>query len=421
MKIALINREWLSRAYANSLYRNAGYLILSNITIAATGLAFWIIVARLYAADAVGLSSAVISAMLLLAMLSNPALDVVLMRFLSGSGSKFSKMVNSCLTLGGAVSIILALVFVAGIRFWSPALLPIQNNPLITIAFIVAVVATTLNTLVHFVLVAQRRANLTFIRNLIFGVVRIIPVFFLAATQYPLGAFFSWIVALVLANIVGIVILIPRTQPGYHLVPTFSKEVLKGLSSFSLGNYAANLMWALPGLIFPFMIINLTSPTQNAYFSMCWSIANIIFTIPVSISLSLFAEGSYDATKLKENVRMSLKLALLITIPAVVLVLIMSPYLLLLFGSSYSEEGARLLRLLTLSALPLTINYIFLSIKRIQIQTRKVMALSSFIAAASLLVGYFLLLRMGINGIGVAWLIGQGIIGLVLVYKVIKI
>lgn len=90
-----------------------------------SGFFFWVIAARLYPVEGIGLASAAISAMGLLALLSTLGLDYGLIRFLPNASEKAKDMINSCFTLGGLVSIILALAFLAGLNIWSPVLISI--------------------------------------------------------------------------------------------------------------------------------------------------------------------------------------------------------------------------------------------------------------------------------------------------------
>jgi O-antigen/teichoic acid export membrane protein len=124
----LTSKEGLKSLYGVSLYRNAVYLMLNSGVFALTGFVFWIAAAKLYPAEAVGLSSAAISAIGLLAVLSTLGLDYGLIRFLPGSGEKANDMINSCFTIGGVVSIVVSGIFLAGLGIWSPALLPIRES-----------------------------------------------------------------------------------------------------------------------------------------------------------------------------------------------------------------------------------------------------------------------------------------------------
>jgi len=94
------------------------------------------------------------------------------------------------------------------------------------------------------------------------------------------------------------------------------------------------------------------------------------------------------------------------------LVIAIAEKLLLLYGFAYSQNGTTLLRLLAISAFPIAINYIYLSVKKVQRNLTAVIVVSIFISLITLAVSYWLLPGMGISGVGIAYLVGQGIAAL---------
>ena len=151
----------------------------------------------------------------------------------------------------------------------------------------------------------------------------------------------------------------------------------------------------------------------TAYFYIAWSIGSASAMISGAVSTSLFAEGSHDEERLGLNIWRSLRLILLTVVPAVILILAIAPQLLLLFGGSYSESGASLLRIVAISALPWSINLVYLAKLRVEKKLKVIVGFTAFIAVLTLGLAYLLLPRMGINGAGIAWLATHGIIALV--------
>src|SRR4030042_891999 len=103
------------------LYRNSLFLMTSTVARAGLGFIFWIIVARIYTEVEVGLGSATVSAMAFLEMLGVMGLGAAIIRFLP-KAEKPQELINSCLTLSGIVALALAIIFIAGLDIWSPAL-----------------------------------------------------------------------------------------------------------------------------------------------------------------------------------------------------------------------------------------------------------------------------------------------------------
>jgi len=104
----IISPKKLLQFSKDPLYKNSIFLMASSVTAAGSGFFFWMIAARFYSAEDVGLASAIISAMGFLSMLSLLGFDISLMRFLPEREDK-KELINTCLT----VSFIFALALTA--------------------------------------------------------------------------------------------------------------------------------------------------------------------------------------------------------------------------------------------------------------------------------------------------------------------
>lgn len=406
------SKEGFKAFFRVPLYRNALYLMTANIVNAFLGFVFWIIVARLYAAEDVGLASAAISGVMLMVSFSHLGLGTGLIRFLPRSSKNANSMINTCFTISTFISILVAVIFIAGLGSWSPNLLFIRQNPVYLAAFVAFAIAATLSILVDATFIAQRRAGFIVAKNLIFNLLKLALPILLAVFFHSFGIFASWGVSLGIALLVSLFLFLPRAQPGYYPIFALRKKVVNEMLPFSFANYISMLLWAAPVYILPIMVVSLLGAEANAYFYIAWAIANLLFMLPSAVSRSLFAEGSYDEEKLGSNTWRSLRLIFLILVPLVILILAFADKLLLLFGGAYSESATILLRIMALSALPLAINVVYLAIKRVQMRLKLIIGLTAFVAVVTLGLSYLLLPRMGINGAGIAWLISQGVVAL---------
>ncbi len=410
--IARSPQQGITDLYKTSLYRNAIYLLLNFVVMGATGFLFWIAAARLYSTEAVGLASATIAAMGLLGLLSTLGLDFALIRFLPNAKENSNAMINSCCTINILISTVVALIFIVGLDFWAPALMQIRNDPFFLTMFIISVGANVLFVTLQQIFVATRKASYAVIRGAIFGLFRFVPLVIMAAFFESFGIFASWAIGLLLAIAVALFIIIPRIQENYYPMLTINKDIVKGMFRFSFVNYFANLFWGAPGFILPIVVVNVLDADKTAYYYIAWAVTNILYMIPVSLSFSLFAEGSNDDNNLKRNITKSVKVLLLVLLPTVLLTVLLADKLLLLFGEDYSENSTRLLQIFAISALPLSLNNIYFSIKRVQMKMKSVVVLNLLVATITMALSCILLPRMGINGVGVAWLASQGSVAL---------
>lgn len=419
VKIAT-SRDRLKQLFHIPFFSNALYLMIASAVSALFGFAFWVIAARFYSPIDVGLASAAISGVSLLAMLANLGLGYGLIRFLPYSGKNANSMINSCFSLGSLTSVVVALIFLGGINLWSPALLFIKQNLIYLAAFLLFTLASTLSILTAATFVAGRRANFLLATSLVFGLLRLPLVVLLAVFFHSFGIFASWGIALGVALLFSIFFFLPRAQPGYRPFFAVNRKVVNEMLHFSFANYLSILFWTAPGLVLPIMVVNLLGAELNAYFYIAWAIGGVLGVIPSAASMALFAEGSYEQERLGINIWRSLKMILLLLVPAVVLILAFADKILLLFGIAYSENATTLVRILAICSLPLAVNIVYLAIKRVEKKLKVIVSLTALVTVVTLGLAYLLLPHTGINGAGIAWLVSQAIIALMIVASWLK-
>ncbi len=403
----IIARNGVKSLYQVSLYRNAVYLVANSAVNSLTGVLFWIAAARLYSAESVGLASAAVAAVGFVVIFSSLGLELGIVRFLPGDGSKANDTVNTCFTTVGLTAVILAGIFLAGLGVWSPALLPIRESPVFLASFILFALIFTLSGLVINIFVARRRTGFALVQGTIFGLSRFIPLFLLISIYSSLGIYVSWGIAISVSTLIAILWFLPRVIKGYRPRVKIKNAVLTEMFRFSLANYVSTILWALPVVVLPLMVVNILGAEQNAYFYVGWSVASILFVIPIGTSQSLYAEGTHHQEGLGREVRKSLKISLVLMVPSLIVLLALSDKILWLFGHAYSENTTRLIWIIAPSVIPMSIIFIYLSIKRVQKRMKSAVALTAFMTVVTLGLSYLLLPGMGILGAGLAWLAGQ--------------
>jgi O-antigen/teichoic acid export membrane protein len=405
--LAVIKEEFTS-LFRLSMYRNAIYLMLNSAMYALTGFFFWIVAARLYPPEVIGLASSAIAAIGLLSLLSTLGLDYGLLRFLPAAEGDAQEMINSSFTIGSAVTVLSALIYLAGLSIWSPALLPVRNNLLYFLAFTIFALANTMQTFNNQCFIAARQSRFAMIQGSIIAWLRFVPLVLLATSFQQFGIVAAWGLCVVLSVIIAVMFFQPLAYNGHRPFPQINKIVVGRMLRFSFANYIGNIFWTVPVLVLPIMIANLLGPAENAYFYIGWAIAGIVFMIPTAISLSMLAEAAHDENKLVLELKRSLQLIFLLLTPLIIVLLVLGRFFLQFFGKAYSENALQLLWILAVSAIPLSLNYVYITIQRVEKKMRSAIWLSAFIAAATLVSSYFLMQIMGIKGAGIGWLASQG-------------
>ncbi len=412
------SREGFKSLYRVSLYQNAGYLMLNSAVGAILGFVFWMVAARFYPSSAVGIASALIASMGLLNSLSFLGLNIGLIRFLPEAKDKRG-MINSCFTIVGICSMVLALIFIVGTPLWSPVLSFLSQNTKFFLSFIIFTTVTSLFQIQGQTFIAFRSAKFTFAQQIIWRGLKIALIVMLISYGI-LGIFSAWGIATLIAVLIGNLFFLRKVQPGYFPLPSIKKKVINEIAHFSASNYSAEVMGNAPIYILPLMIVNILGAEPSAYFRIAYGIGSVLFIIPIAISFSLFAEGSHEPEKLRANVIKAIKFMFLLLIPAIVLILLLGDKILLLFGSEYSENALRLLWILALASIPFAINDLYVTINRVEFKVKPV--IYTYLGAMVSVIGgsYILMSRVGLIGIGLGWILGQGAVAIPISMLIIR-
>lgn len=405
------NRKELKQHLKDPLFKNSYFLMANTAVTSIFGFIFLIVVARSFETSDVGLASAIIAALGLLSIFSNLGLGIGLIRFLPGAKDKGNSMINTCFTLSGLASVVIAIIFLAGLEFWSPALLPVLQHPAFFVSFILFAIVWALNPLISCTFLAKRSTEYTFIQSALASFLKLVLIIpFAVFFNSAFGIFASAGMAMSVALLIAIFWFLPKIQQGYFPLCIVRREVLNEISHYSGGNYIARIFLESSSLVLPLMVINILGAELSAYFYIAWSVTAILMVIPTSIFNSLFAEGSNEEETLLANTKKSLKLLLLLLLPAILILLVIADKVLLLFGQAYSQNSALLLRIIAVSIIPYSINYLYITIARVKMDISGVIKVPAAITCLTLGLCYFLMLNMGLPGIGLGWLAGQSIV-----------
>jgi O-antigen/teichoic acid export membrane protein len=400
----------IKQHFETPLLRNSYYLMAGSLITSLIGFVSLIWAARFFTTEAIGLGSAALSALTLITTISELGLSISAIRYLAKDEGSNNELLNSLLTTSMIASLIIAMIFLAGIRIWSPALIFVRESPVFLMTFIFFVVVTTLHPIIVNTFLAKRQSQYIVIINITAAALRLVMiVIFGYLMNNALGFFIGPGIAVMVGLILAAVIFLPRVIKDFKFRPLARKFISKEIWQYSISNYIARLILLVPPSILSLFVVNHLGPEKNAYMYIALSIATILWLISTSSFNSLFAEVSNDQTSLKSNTLKSLKQMLWITIPSTVFTILIASPLLSLFGQAYSVSGTLLLRLFAAASIPWGIIYLYVSIARTGKNMGNVIKLTSFSQGLSLLLSYLLMQKMDIVGVGVGYLTGQSI------------
>jgi O-antigen/teichoic acid export membrane protein/thiamine kinase-like enzyme len=399
------------------LFRNGYALVLSSAITSGLGMLYWILAARFYTAEVVGLNSAILSTMVFLANLAQLNLVNALNRFIPTAGQFTRKFIITTygISVGGAL--IASLVFISGVTWWSPTLSVFFNEtPSMIRWFVFATMGWCVFVLQDSVLTGLREASWVPLENLLFSITKIGLLLLFSTMLAAIGVFASWtmplLVLILLVNWFIFRRLIPKhvARTKVQARPIVPAEIAR----FVAGDYVASLAWMTTTNLLPVLVLEMAGAEANAYFYLAWTIAYSLYLVSRNMGMSLITEAAADETKLYSfSYRVGIQNGRIL-LPTVGLIVLGAPLILRLFGSDYANAGSGLLRLLALSALPNIVTALYISMLRVQRRMKRLFLLLLLLSGIVVSLSYILLPRLGITGIGVAWLVAQTAVALVL-------
>jgi O-antigen/teichoic acid export membrane protein len=161
------------------------------------------------------------------------------------------------------------------------------------------------------------------------------------------------------------------------------------------------------------MIVNILGSEMNAYFAMSWTIVAIAQVVPTSLFNSFLAESVNEKKLNKKNFKKVFFLMLELLIPATILMILLASFILSIFGSTYSEQGTSLVRILALSTIPWGIIYLFITVERYKKSSLSIIFATLASAILSIGLSYLLMSTWGLIGLGIGYLAGQTIVAII--------
>jgi O-antigen/teichoic acid export membrane protein len=394
------------------LYANAYALVANQIASAGLGFVYWVLAARLYGAATVGASSAVISTLLLISGISQLGLGGGMTRFLPRAGLGARRLILLSYAAVVATSVVLGLAFVAlggalGLRG------VLGNGPLLMLWAVLAAVLWSIFRLQDAVLIGLRQAKWVLIENTIYNVAKILLLWAGASLLADGGIVGSWflptplVIALVTWLVFGVYTRSNRsTEAAVGTEPLTLREV----ATTSGGDHVGSLVTEAATRLLPVIVVTVLGAATTAYFYTAWLVATTLGLIAGSMTDSFTAEAAGDRPNINHYSRQILRPMAALTLSAAAVLAIAAPLVLRLFGTNYAAEGATLLRWLCLSSPLIVFNNWYFAYARVMGRIHKIVWLQTVAAALLLGVSYALLRPVGISGVGIAWLVSQGVV-----------
>jgi O-antigen/teichoic acid export membrane protein len=392
-----------AKATGHKLY-NSGYaLVVNTAGTTAIGVAYWAVAAHLYGRQALGRSSAMISALILVSSVAQLNLNNTLPRFLPLAGRRSGRLIRYCYGASSLTGLMVGLGFVILMPHLSAQWRFLSQTPLVAPAFVIATVVWGIFALEDCALTGLRRAVVVPVENTVYGALKLLILLGLASLFPATGIFFSWLLPLFLIVpavnwlIFGRYL---RTDEWATPVATVRpREVVR----FTGVDYIGSLLGQFYSNMLPLIVLTTLGAAANGIFYVAWTITFGLSLVATNFATSMLVEGTSAPHRLAELTRGVLARCALIIAPCVGLLIVAAHPILTIYGSQYADRATGLLGLLAIAVLPRTLVLVAFSLDRLAGRVGRA-TLTNLILTILVLGGSWLMLtRIGIDGVALAW------------------
>jgi len=385
------------------------------------GLAFWAGAATLYTPAELGASAALISAMMLLSVISQLDLAMGITRLLPQVSSRRWRPVTGAYAVTAVAGVAVTVAFLVLAPRLSEGFAFLGHHRRIAILLVVAVVLWNIFALQDAVLTTTRWAAVIPLENGAFGLVKIGLMVALAHLLGDQGIFIAWVVAMALLLLPVNWLIFTRVLPSRSrgvdapqpsLLPIGDR---RRVTRYLAVDYVAGLLNQGYTALVPLLVLVVLGSDANAYFYIAFMVSGALRAVAQSMSTSLVVEGSHSESELSSMARTSLMRYVKYALPGTIVLALGANLLLRPFGAEYAANGATLLRLLLVATVPHAVIALYLGVERVRAGVSRVLAVEATIVVLVTAGAVLGMQWRGLTGFGLAWLSAHTIVAALVV------
>lgn len=402
---------------ANPLTRNGYALVTSFAITSILGVVFWIVAARLYPQDQVGIGGVIVTTMITLSSASQLGFGNWLNRELPVAGLNRSKLILVAYVAGVCASLLLASGFLLAAPRIAPDLARALGTPWLTLWFALAVAGWTLFALQDSVLAGLKLSIWVPVENAAYALIKLalLPVL-TVVTLSGLALFAAWtlpVVLLILAVNIPVFRRVVQVPAGEKSTPLDLRRMI-GLIGW---DYSAGLALTAALGIAPILVLNASGPVGSASYHLSWTITYALYLIGRSMGISLLTEGVSSPRRLRALTAAALVHTIVPMAGAAAVIVLGAPLIMRLFGEDYVAQGSAVLRILALASIPWGCLTIRLALARVQGQMPMIFLIQLATLVLVVGLGAWLVPRLGPTGMALAWLVAHSTVLAVLIAR----
>jgi O-antigen/teichoic acid export membrane protein len=390
-------------ALRDPLYRSGYALIVNTAGTTTVGIVYWAVAAHLYDRQALGRSSALVAALILVSTFAQLNLANTLPRFIPKAGRSAGKFIAYSYGASSCAALVGGAAFVTVLPRLSSQWQFVGDSVSLAVAFIAATVVWGVFALQDIALLSLRRPVLVPVENFIYGLCKLLLLVGVVGLLPSAGIFFSWVTPLV------VIIPVVNWLVFHRYLKERNSTALPGglrareVVRFASVDYLGNVLSQAYGNLLPLLVLSTLGAAANGSFYIAWTIASGLGLVALNFGTSLLVEGAASPHRLAELTRGVLARCLVITSLGAALLVLATRPILHIYGSEYAVHATSLLRLLAVGTIPSCLVVVEISLDRIAGRVGRATS-TRLVLTVLVLGGSWLLVRtMGIDGVALAW------------------
>jgi hypothetical protein len=296
--ILVIGRATLERLREGGLgeqprqiVRNSVLLVGSAALTSGLGFVYWFVAALLFPPAEIGVASASISAMLLLASLATFGLGTLLIGEMPRHRGHELGLIAAAMIIAGSAGTALGVVFSFGAAALSREFQPLAESPMMVMLFSVGVGLTASVSVLDLALLGLLRGDLQLARISVFAFAKlgllVAAGVVLLGSQPRVTILGTWIIGIPL-SIVALGAYSARKGSLGRILP-LEFETLRMLPRAALRNHVLNLSFAPSDWMMPILVTAILSAATGGPFFIAWVIAGVAMFAPWALAQALYA------------------------------------------------------------------------------------------------------------------------------------
>lgn len=387
-----------------SSYRSGYALVASTAASTGIGVLYWAVAAHLYSRQLVGEASALVSALVLLSSFAQLNLSNTLPRFLPTAGRRAGRLIGLGYALSAGCGLLVGLGFVLVMPKISSQWQFLGDSALLRTLFVAAAVIWGIFALQDAALLGLRRPIMVPVENAVYGAAKVAVLIGIAAKLPVTGIFVSWTIPLAL-TVPWVNSLIFRRyladRPTAAAVATVRP---RSIIRFTAVDYVGAVASQGYGSLLPLIVLSTLGAAANGSFYIAWTIATGLELVATNFATSLLVEGSAAPGRLGELTRGIVARSLLVIVSGAAVLTFGAHLILSIYGHSYAAAATHVLALLVAGTILYGLLLIVFSLDRLAGRVGRATATRLILAALMLGGSWLLIRRIGMDGVGVAWI-----------------